>query len=60
MSDRQHPWRIRVAFEPNRFGAEHLVRVYEQIEPVKSQIIERQPSGKRTTSKHAVANGRDL
>ena len=55
MNDRQHPWRIRVAFEPNRFGAEHLIRVYEQLEPVKSRIIEPQSSGKRATRKRMAA-----
>ena len=55
MSDRQHPWRIRVAFEPNRFGAEHLIRVYEQLEPVKSQPIEPQSSDKRVTRGRAAA-----
>jgi hypothetical protein len=55
MSDQQDPRRIRVVFEPNRFGAEHLIEVYEQLKPVESRSIEAQPSAKRVERKRAVA-----
>lgn len=54
MSDRQPPLRIRVAFEPNRFSAEHLIGVYEQLDPVKSQVIEPQPSAKQVKPKRVA------
>ena len=29
--------RLRLSFEPNRFAAEQLVRVYEQLKPMESR-----------------------
>ncbi|WP_295438767.1 hypothetical protein [uncultured Thiodictyon sp.] len=36
MSQAPRSWRVRVAFEPNRFAAEQLITVYEQLKPTKS------------------------
>lgn len=55
MNDRQRQWRIRVAFEPNRFCAEHLIDVYEQLKPVQSQTIAAEPSDKPAATKRAAA-----
>ncbi len=54
MSERQHQWRIRVAFEPNRYCAEHLVQVYERLKPVQSQGIAAEPSDKRAATKRTA------
>ncbi len=40
MTRQPRNWRVRLAFEPNRFSAEQLERVYEQLKP----------TGARTTS----------
>ena len=45
MSKREHR-RVRLAFEPNRFAAEQLVEVYEQLKPMDS----------RTKPNRSVAN----
>ena len=31
MSKRYRTWRVRIAFEPNRFSSDQLVEVYEQL-----------------------------
>lgn len=33
MTRQARHWRIRLAFEPNRFSCEQLERVYEQLKP---------------------------
>lgn len=35
----RHRRRIRRAFEPNRFAAEQLVKIYEELKPVESRTI---------------------
>jgi len=40
MSQAARTWRVRVAFEPNRFAAEQLVTAYEQLKPTKSHRTE--------------------
>ena len=57
MSERQRQWRIRVAFEPNRYCVEHLIQVYEQLKPMQSQGIAAKPSDKRAATKHAAMKG---
>lgn len=49
MSQLQRTWRIRRAFEPNRFSCDQLVKVYEQLKPVESHC----PSA-RSVSEPAV------
>ena len=38
MSERNNSRRVRVAFEANHFSSEQLIKVYEQLRPVKSRI----------------------
>jgi hypothetical protein len=45
----QRTWRIRCAFEPNRFSCDQLVKVYEQLNPMESH----RPSA-RSVTKPAV------
>ena len=33
MSQAARTWRVRVAFEPNRFAAEQLITAYEHLKP---------------------------
>jgi hypothetical protein len=33
MTRQPRSWRVRLAFEPNRFSSEQLERVYEQLKP---------------------------
>jgi hypothetical protein len=40
MSQAARTWRVRVAFEPNRFAAEPLITAYEQLKPTKSHRAE--------------------
>ncbi len=37
MTKRRCDWRIRLAFEPNRFSSEQLAKVYEQLKPTDSR-----------------------
>jgi hypothetical protein len=45
MTRQSRSWRVRLAFEPNRFSAEQLERVYEQLKP----------TGARTTSAPSIS-----
>jgi hypothetical protein len=51
MSRKPRIWRIRLAFEPNRFSREQLERVYEQLKPTEtrasSELSQSQPSVKK-------------
>jgi hypothetical protein len=54
-----HTWRIRVAFEPNRFSPEQLVNVYEKLQPTAAQEAQTKPQGqpakiKRSAMKRGV------
>jgi len=40
MSQAARTWRVRVAFEPNRFAAEQLITAYEQLKPTRSHRAE--------------------
>lgn len=57
MSERQRQWRIRVAFEPNRFCAEHLIEVYERLRPVQSHAIAPEPSDQGAATKRSKMKG---
>jgi hypothetical protein len=39
-------WRVRLAFEPNRYAQEQLQKAYEQISPIESRATA-QPSATR-------------
>ncbi len=55
MTGRYRPWRIRVAFEPNRFSSEQLVKVYEQLKPTDSRATPGEPVRNRATTKRSAA-----
>jgi hypothetical protein len=38
MTRQPRNWRIRLAFEPNRFAGEQLEKVYEQLRPTQARI----------------------
>jgi hypothetical protein len=40
MSQPTRAWRVRVAFEPNRFAAEQLITAYEYLKPTTSRRAE--------------------
>lgn len=54
MRERRRPWRIRLAFEPNRFAAKHLVKVYEQLKPMEPHSPSAQSSLKLARTKHSA------
>ncbi len=37
MTRQPRSWRVRLAFEPNRFSSEQLERVYEQLKPTRAR-----------------------
>ena len=45
MTRQPRNWRVRLAFEPNRYSSEHLQRAYEQLKP----------AGGRTTSVPSIS-----
>lgn len=50
---KEHPTRrLRLAFEPNRFAAEQLVKVYEELKPLESRTTAVPSSPKLTSGKH--------
>lgn len=49
------PWRVRLAFEPNRFSAEQLVRVYEQLKPTDARAASAPSLTKPAATKRAAA-----
>ena len=57
MSERHRTWRVRVAFEPNRFSSDQLVKVYEQLKPTNSRSSPAQPSGSPAATKRSAAKG---
>jgi hypothetical protein len=48
MSRPQRPLRVRIAFEPNRFSAERLSEVYDQLKPTDSRRIDAVPTASKT------------
>ena len=57
MSERHCTRRIRVAFEPNRFSSDQLVKIYEQLKPTDSRGAPTGPSRKPATTKRSAAKG---
>lgn len=47
-------WRVRLAFEPNRFSSEQLVRVYEQLKPTDARATSAHSSSEPTVTKRTV------
>ncbi len=43
--------RVRLAFEPNRFSSEQLVKVYEQLKPIESRTKTSRAVGKAAGKK---------
>ncbi|SFA93549.1 hypothetical protein SAMN04515620_108148 [Collimonas sp. OK607] len=46
MTRRRKNWRVRLAFEPNRYAQEQLQKTYEQISPIEARATA-QPSDTR-------------
>ena len=57
MSERHRTWRVRIAFEPNRFSSEQLAKVYAQLKPTDSRGAPTGPSRKPATTKRSAAKG---
>ena len=55
MTKRHRAWRIRLAFEPNRFSCDQLVKVYEQLKPTDARGAPTGSSGKPATTKRSAA-----
>ena len=49
--------RVRLSFEPNRFAAEQLVEVYEQLKPLESRTKPTRSVAKPAKKKRASAKG---
>jgi hypothetical protein len=52
-------WRIRLAFEPNRFSSEQLERVYEQLKPTEMRATSESSHTKRAETKRRAAKRGD-
>ena len=57
MTERHRPWRIRLAFEPNRFSSEQLIKVYEQLKPTDSRATATASLGKPAKRRGSAAQG---
>ena len=57
MTQFQRTWRIRRAFEPNRFSCDQLVTVYEQLNPMESHRPPAQSVAKPAVQKRSAAKG---
>jgi hypothetical protein len=55
MSRKPRIWRIRLAFEPNRFSREQLERVYEQLKPTETRVSSESPQSQPSVEKHRAA-----
>lgn len=53
----RHRRRIRLAFEPNRFASEQLIKVYEQLKPMESRPVPTRSSSKSARYKRSSAKG---
>lgn len=56
MSERERR-RLRLAFEPNRFAAEQLVKVYEQLKPMESRKKPERAVAKASRKQQDTAKG---
>ena len=50
-------WRVRLAFEPNRYAREQLQKAYEQISPIEARATA-QPSARRPATAKRVTTKR--
>jgi hypothetical protein len=57
MSQSQRTWRIRQAFEPNRFSCDQLVKVYEQLNPMEFHRPSAEPLSQPVLKKRPKARG---
>jgi hypothetical protein len=57
MSEQDRTWRLRVAFEPNRFAKERLAEVYARLKPPESRAVVSPPSGKIGTRIRRAVKG---
>lgn len=55
MSRKPRIWRIRLAFEPNRFSCEQLERVYEQLTPTETRTSSELSQTRSNVKKHRNA-----
>jgi hypothetical protein len=56
MSERERR-RLRLAFEPNRFAAEQLVKVYEHLKPMESRQKPQRTVAKARGKQQSAAKG---
>jgi len=54
MSQRRS-WHVRLAFEPNRYASQQLVKVYEQLNPMEPYAKPAHASGKPARKKRSSA-----
>jgi hypothetical protein len=59
MTRQPRNWRIRLAFEPNRFSGEQLERIYEQLKPTEMRATSESSHTKRAATKHRAAKRGD-
>jgi len=58
MTRQPRNWRIRLAFEPNRFSCEQLERVYEHLKPTQTRATsESSPPQPAVTKRRAAKRG---
>ena len=55
MTERDRTWRIRVAFEANRFSSEQLIEIYEQLKPTQTRETAKETSHESATPKRSRA-----
>jgi hypothetical protein len=55
MTRQPRNWRIRLAFEPNRFSCEQLERVYEQLKPTDTRVTSESSQPKPAVTKRRAA-----
>lgn len=59
MTRQRRNWRIRLAFEPNRFSGEQLERVYEQLNPTEMRTTSESSHAKRMATKRRATKRGD-
>lgn len=55
MTRQSRNWRVRLAFEPNRFSCEQLERAYEQLKPVDPRTTTKSSQTKPEVTKRRAA-----
>ena len=55
MAERDRTWRIRVAFEANRFSSERLIKIYEQLKPTQARKTAKEAAREPATTKRSGA-----